>query len=88
MKPGDGVLLHERRAAHRVELQRVVRRQCHVHAAPVELLESAEYESALEQEIIRECFARPHVRIRPEAVRLTSKELLPPKKKPNRPRRR
>ena len=49
--------------------------------APVELLESAEYESALEQEIIRECFARPHVRIRPESVRLTSKELLPTKKK-------
>jgi hypothetical protein len=50
-----------------------------VHVAerpPAELEESEEYCSPVDRELMREMFARPHIRIRPDAVRLTQAELI------------
>ncbi len=50
-----------------------------IHVAyrvPAELAESTEFRTALERQWIRDSFSRPHVRIRPECVRLTEEELL------------
>ena len=55
-----------------------------VHVAerpPAELEESEEFCTAVDRELMRELFARPHIRIRPEAVRLTEAELLTSHKK-------
>ena len=48
---------------------------------PEELEESFEARTAIERHWLRLCYAAPHVRIRPEAVRLTEAELLPLRKK-------
>ena len=48
--------------------------------APAELVDGAEYQSAVEKQLIRDWFARPHLRIRPDAVRLTEVELVKKKK--------
>ncbi|MHC4819937.1 MAG: hypothetical protein ACYTF8_18000 [Planctomycetota bacterium] len=50
--------------------------------APVELEESGEFQTPVERQVIRDCFAQPHLRIRPELARLTPEELVKrPKKK-------
>jgi len=49
--------------------------------APADLEDDTAYRSAIEKQIIREYFARPHVRIRPEAVRLTEDELIRKRRK-------
>jgi len=51
--------------------------EVHVADRPsAELEESEEFCSAMDRELMREMFARPHVRIRPDAVRLTEAELV------------
>ncbi len=55
--------------------------------APVRLADSGDFQSTLEREWMRCLVAEPHVRIRPCAVRLTEKELLRPKKRPRRSKR-
>jgi hypothetical protein len=50
-----------------------------VHLAqrlPADLEESVDCRTPVEREVMRLCFSRPHVRIRPAAVRLTAEELL------------
>jgi hypothetical protein len=55
-----------------------------VHVAdrlPKELEETFEARTPVERQVLRACFAEPHVRIRPPAVRLTEKELLKDRRK-------
>lgn len=49
--------------------------------APAELEESVEYQTPVERQIVRDCFSRPHLRVRPELVRLTPEELVKKTKK-------
>ena len=49
--------------------------------APVEVEEHAEFRTPVERQIIRDWFERPHLRIRPEVVRLTAEELVPESKR-------
>ncbi|MEE8107134.1 MAG: hypothetical protein V3T86_16490 [Planctomycetota bacterium] len=50
-----------------------------VHLAqrpPAELENDNEFRTAVERQCIRDWFARPHVRVRPDFVRLTEDELM------------
>jgi len=55
---------------------------------PAEVRESIEYRTPLERQLIEDYCAQPHLRIRPEPVRLTEKELLKGRKKRKRKRAR
>jgi hypothetical protein len=53
-----------------------------------ELEDDAAFCSVIERQMIRTYFARPHVRIRPEAVRLTEDELVAGRRKRKRKKKR
>lgn len=54
---------------------------------PAELEENVDFQTPVERELIRNYFARPHLRVRPDLVRLTADELAPHPKKKNKKRR-
>ena len=61
-----------------------------VHVAdrpPAELEASVDFQTPLDRHWLRLCFSQPHVRIRPDCVRLTQKELLQDDKRKKRRRR-
>ncbi|MHC4959220.1 MAG: hypothetical protein ACYTGN_12700 [Planctomycetota bacterium] len=59
-----------------------LRGEVHIaHRPPADLEEGEGYRSALERQLIRDCFAKPHVRIRSDAVRFTEEELLRTRKR-------
>ncbi|MHC4452211.1 MAG: hypothetical protein ACYS0E_19065 [Planctomycetota bacterium] len=54
---------------------------------PAELEESVEFHTPVERQLIRNYFAQPHLRVRPDLVRLTADELARRPKKKDKKRR-